>query len=100
MIYLTQLIHIKEGMEETFHEFEDFAIPLLEQYKGLVMYRIRPGAESFVTAQAELPYEIHFITFPSESDFEAFMKDKSRLAFMHLKEKSVTTTLLVKGERL
>ena len=100
MIYLTQLIHIKEGMEAKFHEFEDFAIPLLAKYNGQVIYRIRPAAESFITASETVPYEIHFISFPSMADFEAFMKDESRLAFIHLKEQSIKATLLVKGERL
>ena len=27
MLYITQLIYIKEGKEETFHQFEDIAIP-------------------------------------------------------------------------
>ena len=29
MIYLTQLIFVKKGKEEVFHEFENFAIPLM-----------------------------------------------------------------------
>lgn len=100
MIYLTQIIHIKEGMEETFHEFEDFAIPLLEQYNGKIIYRIRPDADSMITANEAPPYEIHFISFPSELDFQAFLQDDGRLAFLHLKEQSVKSTLLVKGKAL
>ena len=31
MIYLTQLIFVKKGKEAIFHEFENFAIPLMEK---------------------------------------------------------------------
>ena len=34
MIYITQLIYIKEGQEKMFHEFEDVAIPIIAKYNG------------------------------------------------------------------
>ncbi|MGB1041670.1 MAG: hypothetical protein ACPGVD_12405, partial [Flavobacteriales bacterium] len=75
MIYLTQLIFIKPGKEEQFLEFEKIAIPLLEKYNGRIIYRIRPKKENFVSEEKETPYEIHFISFESEKDFNEFMKD-------------------------
>ena len=100
MIYLTQLIFIKPGKEKQFLEFESFAIPLMEKYKGEMIYRIRTTKESFISEEKELPYEIHFISFESEIDFKEFMNDESRLEFVHLKNESVRLTLLVKGEKL
>lgn len=100
MIYLTQLIFVKEGKEETFMEFEEHAIPLMEKYNGRIIYRIRPTKDSFVDSDTDLPYEIHFISFDSDQDLQAFMKDDSRLKFIHLKNESVTSTMLVKGEKL
>lgn len=100
MIYLTQLIFVKEGKETVFHEFEDLAIPLMTKYNGKVMYRLRPETDAFVSGEEDRPYEIHFITFDSEQDFINFKNDKSRLDFIHLKEESVRATLLVKGEKL
>lgn len=100
MIYLTQLIFILDGKENTFHEFEDFAIPLLEKYSGKMIYRIRPTAENFISPEGDLPYEVHFISFDSDDQFQLFMKDDSRLAFLHLKEESIRSTLLVKGTKL
>lgn len=101
MIYLTQLIFIKEGKEATFLEFESFALPLMQQYNGHLLYRIRPPKEAFVDASnEELPYEIHIISFDSEADFTAFMKDDSRLQFLHLKEESVKTSMIIKGKKL
>lgn len=100
MIYLTQLIFIKQGEELTFHEFEDFAIPLMKKYNGRIVHRIRPKAEDFIDNNKETPYEVHFISFDSETDFQAFMKDESRKAFIHLKEASVKSTILIKGEKM
>ena len=100
MIYLTQLIFIKKGKEAVFHEFENFAIPLMEKYHGRMLYRVRPTEDSFVTSVGELPYEIHFLTFDSDADLAAFMRDDSRKQFFHLKEESVTSVILVKGEKM
>ncbi len=99
-IYITQLIFVKEGKEKTFLEFEKFAIPLMEKYKGRIIYRLRPTKETFISEEKELPYEIHFISFDSEKDFNEFMKDDSRLDFIHLKEESVSSMMLVKGQEI
>ena len=100
MIYITQLIFVQEGKEDKFLEFEEFAIPLMEKYNGRIIYRIRPSAASFIDEDKELPYEIHFLSFDTEQDLSAFMKDDSRLEFIHLKNESVKSMLLVKGEQL
>ena len=101
MIYITQLIFVKKGKEETFLEFENFAIPLLEKYNGRIIYRIRPNKESFIgNIQKETPYEIHFISFDSEQDLQNFLKNDERLKFIHLKEEAVNSMFLVKGEKM
>jgi uncharacterized protein (DUF1330 family) len=100
MIYITQLVFVKEGKEETFLEFENHALPLMEKYNGRLMYRLRPSKESFIAEQKELPYEIHIISFDSEADLDNFMNDKSRLDYIHLKNESIKSTLLIKGERM
>lgn len=101
MIYITQLIFLKEGKEKIFQEFESFAIPLMEKYKGKILYRIRPAKESFIdNHQSELPHEIHFISFASEKGLQDFMNDNERLKFIHLKEESVKSMLLIKGEKM
>ena len=41
MIHLTQLIYIKEGKEETFHEFEEIAIPTILKYNGRLTLRLK-----------------------------------------------------------
>lgn len=97
MIYLTMMIFIQKGKADIFYEFEDLAIPILKEYNGQLIYRIRPTRESFIECEGEQPYEIHFIYFAREADFINFSKDKRRKAFLHLKEASIKTTFLVKG---
>lgn len=100
MIYLTQLIFVKEGQEAKFLEFEGHAIPLMEKYTGKMLYRMRPEEKAFIDHEGETPYEVHFLSFNSEEDLREFLKDDSRLEFVHLKDKSVKSVLLVKGEKM
>lgn len=100
MIYLTQLIFVKKGKEAIFHEFENFAIPLMEKYNGKIIHRLRPQKEAYISSTEEQPYEIHFISFASENDLAQFLKDDTRQEFMHLKNESVQSSLLIKGEKM
>ena len=65
-----------------------------------MIYRIRPNENSFISATKELPFEIHFISFNSDEDLNAFMKDDSRLSFIHLKDESIKSTIIVKGRKV
>ncbi|GAA4450868.1 hypothetical protein GCM10023189_12160 [Nibrella saemangeumensis] len=100
MIYFTQLIYIKEGQEEVFHQFENIAIPLIEKYNGQLLLRIRPTDDSFIEQQITKPYEIHLVAFDNEQDFVAFSQDESRRQFLHLKEQAVKESILIQGVRL
>ncbi|MBN4075579.1 MAG: DUF1330 domain-containing protein [SAR86 cluster bacterium] len=100
MIYITQLIYINEGQEEAFNEFESFAIPIISNYKGELILRVRPSTESYIHATEEKPYEIHLIKFESEQDFQEFMLNDERKKYLHLKERSIRESFLVKGEKL
>ncbi len=100
MIYITQLIYVNEGQEDVFHEFEDIAIPSILRYNGRLLLRVRPTADSCVENHIERPYELHLVEFDSEKDFENFKLDKGRKQFLHLKEKSVRSSILIQGVRL
>lgn len=100
MIYLTMFIFIKEGKETVFHQFEDSVLPILDDYKGKLIYRLRPKNEAYISFEEELPYEIHFLSFESEQDFINFTKDERRTLFLELKEDSIKSTFLVKGKRI
>lgn len=100
MIYITQLIYIKEGQEKTFHEFEDVVIPIIAKYNGRLLLRVRPREDAFIGNSIDKPYEIHLGEFDSEQDFKNFMIDEERKSFLHLKEQSVRLSILYKGEKL
>jgi uncharacterized protein (DUF1330 family) len=100
MITITQLIYIQEGQEQTFDQFEAVAIPLISKYNGRLLLRVRPAESAVIEATMELPYEIHIVEFPGEEDVNAFMKDDTRRSFLHLKERSIKSAVLIKGSRM
>ena len=100
MIYITQLIYIKPGQEEVFDQFEAVAIPIIANYNGKLLFRLRPSAKDFIERNVEIPHEIHLTEFASETDFQNFMKDDERKRFLHLKEQSIELAVLYHGQRL
>jgi uncharacterized protein (DUF1330 family) len=100
MIYITQLIYIKVGQEEVFHQFEDVAIPIISKYNARLLLRIRPEENSFIDYSIDKPYEIHLVEFDSEQDFKKFMQDEERKKFLHLKEQSIKASILIHGTKL
>ncbi|MEQ8530376.1 MAG: DUF1330 domain-containing protein [Imperialibacter sp.] len=100
MLYLTQLIYLKEGKEDIFDQFEAVAIPRIPLYNGKLLFRLRPTKESYIDHDIEQPYEIHYVSFESQADFDAYMKDEERKKFLHLKDESIKSVTLIKGEKL
>ena len=100
MILITHLIYIKEGQQEVFDEFEKVAIPTILKYKGRLLFRVRPAKESYIESHMDPPYEIHLAEFDTQQDFENFIKDEERKKFLHLKEQSIKSSILIKGEKL
>ena len=97
MIFITQLVYIKEGQESIFHQFENIAIPTILQYNGRLLLRIRPTENTFIEHHIDKPYEIHLAEFATEQDFENFKQDEARKKFLHLKEQSIKSVLLIRG---
>ncbi len=100
MIYITQLIYVIEGQEKVFDEFERIAIPIIAQYNGRLLFRIRPSKTNVIESNIEDPYEIHLVTFESQQDFENFIMDKERKKFLYLKEQSIQESILIQGSKL
>lgn len=100
MLYYTQLIFVKEGQEALFHTFEEHVLPLLQAYRGELVFRIRPPESSILTTTQGHPYEIHLVSFPSRADFESYRDDPQRLQYMTLKEQSVDHIVLIEGQVL
>jgi uncharacterized protein (DUF1330 family) len=100
MIFITQLIYIKEGQESVFHQFEDIAIPAISKYNGRLLLRVRPESNSIIENNIDTPYEIHLVEFNTEQDFQNYMHDEERKKFLHLKEQSVKSVVFIKGTKL
>ena len=100
MIHLTQLIYIKEGEEEAFHKFEEIAISCISKYSGRLTLRIRPQENTVIESNIEVPYEVHLVEFDTQQDFDNFKMDEERKKFLHLKEQSIRSTILIQGVRL
>lgn len=100
MILITQLIYIVEGKEKVFDEFESAVIPAIKKYNGRLLLRVRPGANNFIEACIDHPYEIHLVEFATQEDFEVFMNDKERQQYLYLKEQSIKVSILIKGRQL
>ena len=100
MIYISQLIYVKEGQEQVFDEFESLAIPLIPKYNGRLLLRIRPAEACFIESNMDKPYEVHLVEFKSQKDFDDFKEDDERKSFLHLKEQSVKASILLQGTRI
>jgi uncharacterized protein (DUF1330 family) len=100
MIYLTQLIYIKEGQEKVFHQFEEVAIPIISKYNGKFLIRVRPEDKAIIESTMGKPYEIHLVEFATDRDFDNFMHDEERKKFLHLKEQSIKAVFLIKGTKI
>lgn len=100
MIFLTQLIYIKEEKEDVFHEFEAVAIPIISKYNGKLLLRVRPDDNAFIEHHMDKPYEMHLVQFDTQQDFENFMQDEERKKFLHLKEQSIKSSVLIQGKKI
>jgi hypothetical protein len=53
---------------------------------------VRPGKET--------EFETHFVSFETEDDLERYSRDDQRQRFLHLKNESVRSALVVRGTAL
>jgi hypothetical protein len=81
MIYLTQLIYIREGQEATFYEFENVVLPLLWKYNGQLLLRLRPTNSTFVDNSIEPPFEIHLVAFETEQGLEQYQQKYEKATY-------------------
>ncbi|NMH89235.1 DUF1330 domain-containing protein [Flavivirga algicola] len=100
MVYLTVLLFIKKGKEDVFNEYEALVLPIIKDYNGKLIYRVRPTQDNFISSEDELPYEIHFISFETNGDFLNFINDNKRKRFEKLKVDAIKSTFITKGEKL
>lgn len=100
MIFITQLIYIQDGQETVFDQFESVAIPIISKYNGKLLLRVRPSEDAYIESNVEKPYEIHLVEFETDNDFTNFMQDEERKGFLHWKEQSIKSVVLIQGVKL
>ncbi|KAA9035920.1 DUF1330 domain-containing protein [Ginsengibacter hankyongi] len=100
MIFILQLVYINEGQESVFQRFEDITMPTILKYNGRLLLRVRPTENTFIEHHIDKPYEIHLVEFADEEDFDNFKSDEERKTFLHLKEQSIKSVLLIKGAKI
>jgi len=95
--FITIILFVKEGEEKTFEEYESKVLPLLKNYNGELIYRIRPEKGSYASVTEECPHEIHLISFNTKKDYEKYMASKERNNFLPLGEKALRKAVLIEG---
>ena len=93
MIFITQLIYLQPGGEESYNEFEAMVL----DYGGQIMLRLRPDKNSVIEQNMDTPYEIHLISFESQEGLDSYIQDDIRQKYLPLKEKSIASTVLYQG---
>jgi uncharacterized protein (DUF1330 family) len=100
MVYYTQLVYLKPGQADLFHQFEKGVLSLLEKHNGRMLVRWRRTDQGVIESAIGHPDEIHLLSFTSAEDFRNYVDDEMRMSVLHLKEASVERTLLIQGEQI
>jgi hypothetical protein len=88
-------LFIRPGREIEFREFETQAARIMGDYQGRIEYAIRPTASP---PPAELPHEIHVVSFPGIAQFEAYRRDPRLIQLASLRESAIARTEVTSGE--
>jgi len=75
----------------------DIALPAISRYEGALLMRICPAADQFIEGTMAPPHEIHLVSFPGDDHLKAFLNDKQRQEYLHLKDQSIQASIIFKG---
>ena len=64
------------------------------------MDKIRKSQAQELSSHIDKLYEIHLVEFETQQDFDNFKQDEERKNFLHLKDKSIKTSILIQGTKL
>jgi uncharacterized protein (DUF1330 family) len=92
VITLCVLLSAIPGREKSLAEYEDRVLALLGDHGGRLIARIR---------SVDGPWsEVQVIEFASEHGLGSFERDPRRLALSAMRDDSIASTVLVRGERI
>ncbi len=94
MIYLTQIMYVHAGREDTFEAFESVVLPLLEKYRGELVLRLRGDK---IAGTADAPHEVHIVKFESDDDLARYSRDPERQRALTLRDEAIRSAMLIKG---
>ena len=90
MITLCVLLSAVPGREKSLADYEDQVLELLGEHGGRLLARMR---------SADGPWsEVQLIEFVSEDGLESFQQDPRRLALGALRDESIASTTIVRGD--
>jgi len=92
--YLTVLLYLYDGQGEQFHQYEQGIKPILESYGGRFERVIKPTQ---VLGDIPLPDEVHWLSFPSEADFQQYRTDPGLAQLASVRSASVQKTIVISG---
>ncbi|HEX7016969.1 MAG TPA: DUF1330 domain-containing protein [Cyclobacteriaceae bacterium] len=98
MIYVTQLIHIREGKSDTLAEFDAAMSALISRHNGMFLFRFRPDPLNLIVSTIGMPYEVQLLRFETERSFDCFMQDEERKRLLLSKEHTIRSVILIKGQ--
>jgi uncharacterized protein (DUF1330 family) len=98
MIYVTQLIHVRETNSNTFAEFDATLSALIQRHRGMFLFRLRPDPLDLIASTIGIPYEVQLLRFETEDAFERFMHDEERKNLVLSKEHAIRSVILIKGQ--
>jgi hypothetical protein len=94
-IYYTLLVYLREGQDSIFQAYENKVLPLLARYNGKLELRLKTSETA-----PEHPDEIHVVSFPAGTDFEAYRNDPERLSYASMFQDSVAKAVLIPGVKV
>jgi uncharacterized protein (DUF1330 family) len=91
MLVVVAVLYVRPGAEEVFADFEEQALAILHEHGGRLERAVRP------VCAADAPHEIHVLTFPSQSVFDAYRGDPRLAALASPRQSAVEKTVLWSG---
>ena len=92
-IYIVASLWIREGAVAAFEVYERKTACIMKRYGGSIERTVRPSD----AIDAERPFEVHLVRFPSDEMFENYRTDSELKALSAEREAVITRTHLLIG---
>ena len=80
------------GQEDGLRQFEAAAARIMARYGARIERVLRPTA---TTPPADLPTEVHVVSFPDDASFAAYRADPDLAALAPLRQASIVRTTII-----